>query len=150
MGFQTLLDAKEKLKIMFKEGDNTIKGCGMDQLDENGEELYLKKIYAQATHQFGVAIKGLLWSNYRCIWWILHLNPNMVVGVAFCLHLNWGNFVVSMIVLLTLQRDISNLSNLNNLKVITYYVVKTCWISMLSQAKLIIAKCNIFFNDEDE
>jgi hypothetical protein len=38
MGFQTLLDAKEKLKIMFKEGDNTIKGCGMDQLDENGEE----------------------------------------------------------------------------------------------------------------
>jgi hypothetical protein len=31
--FQTLLDAKEKLKIMFKEGDNTIKVCGMDQLD---------------------------------------------------------------------------------------------------------------------
>jgi uncharacterized membrane protein YagU involved in acid resistance len=104
----------------------------------------------------------LLWSNYPCIWWILHLNPNMVVGVAFCLHLNWGNFpcwarfnfgvkicFVSMIVLLTLQRDISNLSNLNNLKVITYYVVKTCWISMLSQAKLVIAKCDIFLNDED-
>jgi hypothetical protein len=39
------LDAKEKLKIMFKEGDNTIKGCGMDQLDESGEELCLKQIY---------------------------------------------------------------------------------------------------------
>jgi hypothetical protein len=52
------LGAKEKLKIMLKDGDNTIKGCGMDQLDENGKELFLKQIYAQATHQFGVAIKG--------------------------------------------------------------------------------------------
>jgi hypothetical protein len=52
------LDAKVKLKIMFKEGDNTIKGCSMDQLDKNEEELFLKQIYAQATHLFGVAIKG--------------------------------------------------------------------------------------------
>jgi len=57
-GFQTLLDAKEKLKIMFKDRDNAIKGCGMDQFDENREELCLKQIYAQATHQFGVAIEG--------------------------------------------------------------------------------------------
>lgn len=30
----------------------------MDQFDQNREELRLKQIYAQATHQFGVAIKG--------------------------------------------------------------------------------------------